>query len=294
MAQSVDLPSECHLRWHFSFEDRLKDLDQVEKQEAQRLQEEEQRRTETLFDDENIRKYLSHGKLFEIGERLQRNIKDRMFGELEFFGVDLEDSQSLEQLDDFSRNEFSEFIKGRVARASEWYLAHLVDRDADQLRDLLPRQLREAKFFRYASLRFSQSDRIPKVETKLGGPVAPLDGSTLDQNVDARVIEPYVNAGLGFYEEWLGEIKINGRIRSRNIGAGIGWRPWKDDFPLQFRVDWDENIRSGDQRWEISASMGICDLIERNRKHRQHLYFVTRWDSETDDTWFGLVYSHDE
>lgn len=235
----------------------------------------------------------ARSKLWDIGQRFKRHVQARMFGEIQFHGVDLEVPETIDRLDSFAQNEFNLFMERRAARASEWYLSNVLDSEAEEIRDLLPDSWTRRNWFEVTGLRFGRTQRVSNAEVQTGAPIATADGSTLDQSIDPKWYLPFVDATSSFDFSELGEFRFAGRMRLKHLGGGIGWRPWPETFPVQFRFDFNLNHENGSERWETSANLDLFRLID-NGEHagKRQLLVVVRYDSETEDGWAGIMFSH--
>lgn len=264
------------------------ELDKFLDEQRKKELEEEMKRWES-FDFEGYSRLIEkNNKLYEIAERFKHHVNSRLRNNVEFANVDIEDPSTVQRLDDFGRNEFNDFMKKRFMRAGEWYLANLLDPEADELRDILPEELRNFKFFKFGTLRFGKSNRAPIGISNLD-PIGKGNG-TLDPSADSTVSHPYVDAGTRFDPEALGELRFNLRLRGSHVGSGVGWRPWPEAFPVQFRADYDYGLKNDQQSLEASALLDLYDIWTGKREHKEHFYLYARWDVDENEGWFGIMF----
>jgi hypothetical protein len=70
----------------------------------------------------------------------------------------------------------------------------------------------------------------------------------------------------------------------------VGWRPWPEAFPVQFRADYDYGIKDNDHSVQASGLLDLYDIWTGKRDHKEHFYVYARWDFENEEGWFGIMF----
>lgn len=222
----------------------------------------------------------------KISARIRQRIEDRMRGNIDFnfSGVNLDDPDSFQHMNDFEREELDRIVLREMGRGLQWYAANYLEAGQDDLGDIFERRWDQyLDFFRMeystrsapaadlerkldptSQLEDRPSQRQDYRQSTLGGLIdVPAPASTEENNFLESVWDTMADL-------FPGEVDFKAKFSIRAARFKTVWTPI-DTFPLNVQAEHRRKY-SGDGESRVGAFIDLMDIRDRHYRDSGDYY----------------------